>query len=263
MLIQNEEKGQEEKKREDTKDQAKNIETSFWMLLILILFFCLNLTFIYGGGRDIGRNNLKINYMKYIFNNTAVYDYKSLYQFIVEKIGFSFLNKGNYTNSTDDELYKLFGEEYVDTLQNALNNASYINFKPYTFEITIPTPPGAPPRPPQNHTVNLLETNRIYDYANNVSKSTVNFKLVSSIHVIMTKVVSKECRFENTVVAGLLTRTDKCYENYYSPKTAYKNLTFGRLDNIYKGDAILQNAFLENFTTFKEAEEAGINLDVI
>ena len=57
--------------KNSNRHQAKNIETSFFMAIILILFYVFNLVFIFGT-RDIGRNSLNISYVSKIFDTKSI-----------------------------------------------------------------------------------------------------------------------------------------------------------------------------------------------
>jgi hypothetical protein len=53
------------------KYQAKNIETSFFMLIVLVLFYVFNLYFIFGT-RDIGLDSSNIEYINQIFSTKNI-----------------------------------------------------------------------------------------------------------------------------------------------------------------------------------------------
>jgi len=53
------------------RNQAKNIETSFIMIVIMLLFGIFNLIFIYGT-RNIEDNYVKVKYLKELFDNSKV-----------------------------------------------------------------------------------------------------------------------------------------------------------------------------------------------
>ena len=63
----------EDEKEHSQKNQIdpSNIETSFFMIITLIIFGLLNLLFIFNS-REIDMNNIKIEYLNKKFDNTLV-----------------------------------------------------------------------------------------------------------------------------------------------------------------------------------------------
>jgi hypothetical protein len=66
--------------------QAKNIETSFFMMIVLVLLYAFNLIFIFGT-RDIARDSLNISYVRQIFDTFNVSDMDSLKYYMTDVIG--------------------------------------------------------------------------------------------------------------------------------------------------------------------------------
>jgi hypothetical protein len=239
-LISSEDKSGSEaiSKKSDVQTQAKNIETSFWMLLLLILFFVLNLSFIYGGGRDVGRNNIKISYVKFLLDNSKVTDYKSFYKYLVETIGMNFMSTSNTTDQLDTD-------DFSESLLNALGSVSYIKTKESGNDTYILNEP-------------------LYKYANNTRTAKVGFLLGSSIHFIVAKVKSKESCSTNSILASIILKTDVCYHEFYDSDTVKKDFKTSDLDaQFYLKDIRFMQLFGSQLQQgYRSAADSDIHLDV-
>lgn len=207
------------------------------MLLVLILFFVLNLYFIYGT-RDIGRNNIKINYISHLFDNSNVFSYSSLYNYLITKLGFSFMSTGKYTSNVPETPLNPF----VSYSSPIFGNVSWFN------SIN------------DNGTINLNPL-PLYQYIENYRNSSINFMTVSSIHSINARVNLVPCSSNSVVATSVIQKTDQCYGARYNSQTKNTNLTYTSLDPYYTNDISIEQ-WLRNMTTFQTKQQAGIYLDV-
>jgi len=239
FILQSEDVGIE--KRKDSKGNSKNIETSFFMIFALIIFFILNLISIYGP-RDIKGNNLKIKYAQEIFNNDYVTDYKKLYSYLVEKIGFNFMDIKESDFKLNDK-YKLANNQYIPKTLNVFgNDQTWFLVKTETDSIS-------------GKKLYEIDMKNLQTYLQNHRKGYTNFVVTSSFHFILKRVKEKTCE-ENSVVDWLVTPSDKCYEVYYNSKTQEDSL-----DPTTLVDPMAPN-FYKDLFVFKNKEQSAINLDV-
>lgn len=233
------------RKVEDAYEQAKNIETSFWMLLMLLLFFVLNIYFIYGT-RDVGRNNIKISYIEHLFDNSRVSNYTSLYNYLVTNLGFNLLldtsqmaNLTILTESSDNPW--ITNSEYSFQDQG-------INYSEW-FQTGVDKKGN-----------NYVKYQPMEQYLNTIANSTVNFILASSIHIISSRVKQTNCTTNPVIVNNILSKSDKCYEIYYSTNTAQTDYNFQDFSPtiIEKSSVNL----LKELAIYKTAKQANISLDV-
>jgi hypothetical protein len=250
LISDNNEKAVEEKEKklEGAHDQAKNIETSFLMLLNLALFFVFNLIFIYGT-RDIGMNNQKIKYVEYLFDNSKITNYTSLYNWLVLKIFATYSNTGLYTDQN------IFAEtENMPYFTNSKNSFDTENIDSQSWFQYTDSISG-------NKTVKYLQPEPFYNYINKNRNYTVNFYFVSSIKMIMSRVKTIDCTSNKIVNKTLLSSYDKCYEIYHDSSTADTNFTFDNLHNRYKTEDWLTGYF-KNFASYKNGEDMNITFNV-
>lgn len=239
LLSINEEKSEntDKPKREDAHSQANKIETSFFMLLVLVIFFVLNIMFIYNT-RDIAGNNYKIEHVSKIFDNKNVTDYISLYDYLISTISMKLLDPNiEYLEVSDRN--------------NFLNNTYNIYKNKSWFQVEIN---------PETKQYNLL-TDSIPEYMNQIQNNN-KFEIVSSIRFILNRVVQKPSCSNNTLVANVITRNDRCFSEYY--KAPFIEETF-TLDNGYITDS---SKFFQDFISrgilnkFLTAKQANVTLDI-
>ena len=137
------------------KVNTKNIERSFFMLIVLVLFYYLNFSFIYNA-RDIQDNNYNVNFIYTLFDNTNV--------------GKLLLNKDSYAKLKDYLINKIGKFLLKDSLPINITlpiNAYYDQIANY-INLMLP-----------NNTESQ-KSSKIF-----VEMSNINFFLTSSIHIIM------------------------------------------------------------------------------
>lgn len=219
-----------------SSSMVTKIDTSFAMMIMLLLFYIFTILFIYSS-RDIGRNNLKIKFLQSFFNNTDVTDYKSFYKFIISKIGlihndinFS-LNETNGPNL--DKLLEAFSilgyDDYIIGSNNSKTLPITIDFNKFTND------------------VNLHKQNK------------VNFYFASSIHMIVNKVNDKKCT--NSEFQNLQNSSNPyCFYEFYSSDTLKKSdLILQQFDN---NEYIVEKNLFSDLIKFKTSAEAHIKLEV-
>lgn len=250
LISDNNEKSGEEKEKEmeGAEEQAKNIETSFIMLLNLTLFFVFNLIFIYGT-RNIEMNNQKIKYVEYLFDNSNITNYSSLYNWFILKIFASYSSTGSYTSQnifSENENMPFYTNSKFSFETENIDNEAW--FK-HTTSIS------------GDKTVKYLQPEPFYDYINKIRNKSVNFYFVSSIKIIMSRVKTKDCTTNKIVNQTLLNSFDKCYDIYYDSTTTDTNFTYDIIDNRYKTEEWLSSYF-KNFAKYKNAEDMGLTFNV-
>jgi hypothetical protein len=210
-LLQVDEKEGGEKKLTPYQ-QAKNIETSFWMLFILLIFFFLTIMFIYNT-RDIALSNLRIQYVRDLFDNSKVNDYKSLYQYLVKKIGYNLLKNSNETFLAFDNYNEI--PSFNENIRIALNEQNWFRFSNMTLN---------------DARLNVTRVYEIVDYkilSERVAdlKNSLDFLLVSSIKFIYNRVNPKDECNTSPKFQDILTSTDKCYPEYYDSSHFQNSIT--------------------------------------
>ena len=158
----------------EIKAQAKELDTSFIMLLLTIVFMAFTISFIYRGQKDVLLDNKKIESMKSIFDASEVGDIVSLGRYFVNKLVIP-LAKNEKLPTTN----------YCDIVTF---NAS--NFPNIDDEGTITTPEN-------------------------------EFIKVSSLHVILERIPTKECQ-NSALLGGKVT---DCYYSRYGGKIDENNIT--------------------------------------
>jgi hypothetical protein len=245
ILLDDKSKEFTDKSAEDASVQAKNVETSFWMLLILILFFFLNLFFIYDQ-RDISRNNLKINYIKNLFDNKSVINYVSLYNYIIQKFAFNFWGilapPGGLMDIDDPKLNNWLNKSVNALKQGGSSTDDYIQFV-------------------EENNKKKLNITKFYNYLESTRNSTIDFNLVSSIHMIMSRVKTVDCSTNPIVSQNILSKSDICYSINLSRNTEDTEFGVNKIDPTYFRDPQLKTKFIQN-TTFKDSATANIHFDV-
>jgi hypothetical protein len=243
-LLQVEEKEGSEKKL-TPHQQAKNIETSFWMLFILLIFFFLTIMFIYNT-RDVSLNNLRIKYVRDLFDNSEVRDFTSLYQYLVRKIGFALVSNTNNTFVGYDSLNEIPSFNY--NIRTAFDELlpDWYRFKNITLKDS------------------RTNTSKIYEVIDSAHlntkvldiKNSLDFLLISSIKFIYNKVEPKGSCNKSPRFEDIITTADICYPEYY--------------DNNVKVDTISSSAnYLKDWKTYTQYGNNNvntsypINLDVI
>jgi hypothetical protein len=236
----------DEKKIDQIQAQAKNIETSFWTLLILVIFILLNTYFIFTN-RDVGRNNLKIAYATKLFNNGKITNYFNLYNYVVTELGFQFFGTSKWNTDNlpgDDEKFK-----WVEKSNNTFNKVNPNKEKFYKLTKNF-----------QNSSIPDPEF--LYNYINKSKDETINFKIVSSIHIILYRVKKKtECN-KSTVIKNIINTNEKCYEVYYNPSTRDENFVYNSLDPYFLQDGNITEK-LQKFINYTSNENAGVDIKVI
>jgi hypothetical protein len=219
--------------------QSNSIETSFIMLLLLALFFILTLIAIYGN-RDIGRNNLKIDYIKTLLDNSKVDSYPKLFTYINRNLLFLYANIST-DGYTDDNLRLADNELWLLALLAGEENLINLNWlKPY--------------KNPMNNFNWTLNSESFVDYLDDYKLRFKNFEFASSIRRILNRVSVTECS-KNEVLENVIADTDKCFHQYYNANSAEVNFTapafdYGAMD------------ITKELGYFKSASEAGVYLNV-
>jgi hypothetical protein len=234
----------------DDKDQAVKIETSFLMLVLLVVFSLLNIFFIYNN-RDIDGNNLKINYAKNLFDNSKVSNYITLYQWLIFRLCSNFSSTGFYNiNSVwaDDAR-----TPYITNLKNVLDTQG-VDYSQWlkTKKIYIPE---------NKKTITIMDPEPFYKFIEKKRQNAVNFKFVSSVRMIMNRVKESACTTNKMVKDTILLKIEKCMETFHDSKTEQKDFSYQKIDPRMIPDKFFTTSF-KNFTKFKTAEEAQITLNV-
>jgi hypothetical protein len=242
---------QEIKKLDDAENQAKNAETSFFMLIVLIVFFFLNLFFIYGT-RDIGRNNLKVNYIKSLFDNSSVNDYLSFYNWLIIQVFGSFSTLGTY--NLDNIWLNSDSNPYVTNTMNALNSKARTDFLHFFSVKNL--------NPDSNSTNDqYFDPGILYGKLDKKRSNSINFKFASSIRLIMNKVKESPCTSNTMVRNNVLIKNEKCYEVDHDSSTADTSFSYADVDPRLTTEKWMVNNY-KNFTKYKTAKEAGVTLNV-
>lgn len=239
------------KKLDKAEDQAKNAETSFFLLIILILFFVLNLIFIYGT-RDIGRNNLKINYIKSLFDNSSVNDYLSFYNWAIIQIfgNFSYLRTYNFNNVWQNNN----STPYVTNTLNALKSKGKTDALKFLSVKNLNTNTN---RPEDQY----FDPYILYDILEQKRNNSINFEFVSSIRLIMNKVKDTPCTTNKMVKEVILEKNEICYEVTHDSSTSYKEFSYNNIDSRLTSEEWIKNDY-KNFTKYKTSKQAGVSLNV-
>ena len=179
-------------KEKTSLQRAKNIETSFLMLLMLIIYYLLTLISIYYN-RDVQRTSVAYNYIQDIFDNSNVKDHNSLFQYLSENIGFVFLSK-NLTK-IDTNKYKLINSK---------------TFKQIGYYLDLPKLESDFP--------NLKS---LYDKAESYKQTKFNnFQLMSSLRFILKRVKIRDCTdVYQSISTFRLSEEIGCFESQYTEKT--------------------------------------------
>jgi hypothetical protein len=204
-LLQTDEKDANDR-RLTPYQQAKNIETSFWMLFILLLFFFLTIFFIYKT-REVSLNNLRIKYVTTLFDHSKVNDYGSLYKYLVEVVGYNLVRNTNETFLGYDNINEV--PSFNQNLRDLLNENNLITFNSKvlhdfrankTFSIDL---------------ANFVDLKHSIDDI----KTSLDFLLVSSIKFIYHRVKAKDGCSGATQLQDILTSADVCYPERYDDTT--------------------------------------------
>lgn len=233
--VSKEVKASDLKKKNDVFSESlvNKIDTSFVMMLILLLFYILTIISIYSA-HDIGRDNLKLDFVGKIFDYSRVYSYSTFYQYIFSN--FLWL----YSKNVKISDLNVSNSEFVVPFFT-------LNLTEHIKNTTVPG----------QYEVN---SQSFYDWTDNQKKSKNNFFYASSIHMIVNKVKSKPCS-KTKFSQALGVNSSQCYEELYSTSTAYKEDL--NLKNFDETAYIDSKNILNEITKFKTSEEAGIKLDVI
>jgi hypothetical protein len=207
-LLQIEEKEGGEKKLTPYQ-QAKNIETSFWMLFILLIFFFLTLLFLFNT-RDISLNYLRIGYVRNMFDNSKVNDYQSLYKYFVNNIGYNLLRNSNETFLAYDSFNEIpsFNFNIKSTLVEA--NPEWYKFKNITLKDN---------RLNTTKTYETLDMAYLSHHVDDI-QSSLDFLLISSVKFIYNKVLPKKTCNTSPKFQDIVTSADLCYPEMYSVDNA-------------------------------------------
>jgi hypothetical protein len=213
----------------DPYAQARNIETSFWMLLLLLIFFALTIIFLFGT-RDIELNKTRLDYLNSVFGNGNVHNYTTLFSYFFVNIGINLLNtKDSRKRASEEKLRNDF---------NLINNL--MNLYPEGSFRSVNT----------TDNIEYLDTSRLIEYMATI-KDAADYYLVSSVKIIYHKVKTENCS-SNENIATILSSNDVCYSVYYKEP------------NILKEIALPQNMKdLVNLTKFYSGSDLGLNLQVI
>ncbi len=213
---------------------AKRIDTSFVMMIFLLLFYIFNCIFIYSN-RDIEQNNIKIKFLSKIFDNEYVKDYRTLYDFIIKKIAYRF----NDLNSPNNTI--LFMEDYID----AFNILKYDSYILNNSEI--------------NDTESDIDFERFIKNAKDERINRIRYHFGSSILMIVNKVINKKCS-DIPFNPKPATTIRECYHDLYNNDNAERaNIYFNNFKKNDTRDAVLNE---NNWVYFQTAREKDINLDV-
>ena len=214
-----------------TQSLVNRIDTSFIMLLFLILFYICTIVFIYSS-RDIGRNNLKIAFLTEYYQNKDVSDYKSFYRYIIHKLLVPYSNitvPQDKAQNIGDYIYpfNLLGyKEYVK--KNSTNGLFYVDLDSFRAKIA------------ENRT------------------NQANFLFSSSIHMILAKVQTKNC--STTEFVKQLIVNDNCYNNFFDSSSFYTDKFI--LNQFSSRDPYFDGKFFLDLNVFRTSQNASIILDV-
>lgn len=100
----------------EIKQQAKELHTSFIMLVLTIIFMAFTIAFIYREQKDVLLDNKKIESMKNIFTPSEVTDVKSLGLYFVNKLIIPLAQNENLPKNYCDNLLEKFKEKNIPVL---------------------------------------------------------------------------------------------------------------------------------------------------
>ena len=242
-LLSSDQKYTNDKKLSRSYLQAYDIETSFWMLVILALFFALTIILIYPPSRDIVKNNIRISYTSFLFNNTGVINYQPLFAYFIEKIGFSFIGKTDVYNET---VWDSPDFPYLTNVATILGNPVWFNV---SFD--------------KNVGLNKLDVKPLMDYIQTYRDNAINFQIISSIHIINSRVTKKNCT-TNPIVLKVLDPNIVCYNVFYDETTMQtEDLMDNIIGDIYtKDESQVLQRWISQMSKFQSQKDAGYTVSV-
>lgn len=208
-----------EKEPGEIKAQAKELDTSFIMLLLTIVFMAFTISFIYRGQKDVLLDNKKIESMKSIFDASEVGDIVSLGRYFVNKLVIPLAKNEKLPINTN----------YCDNLFGKIEKLNATNID---NDGTITTPEN-------------------------------EFIKVSSLHVILARIPTKECQY-SALLDGKVT---DCYYSRYGGKIDENNFTDDELYTLNQSS--IQDKIVEKIQKqmkqYKSSKKAKIktNLDTL
>ena len=246
----------------DSSVQSKNLNNSLIMLILTILFFAFTTSTIYRKENDILLDKRKIDYLYFLFDNKDVTSPFDLGRYLLDKIlGRMFSNKQIETTNNcicDKDNFTIYRES-VKT-----NGAEEITLSECLIEnqtVNNSIFPGCG----DNDTwyINISEYNKCVSNKNTKAEGIVT---LSSIHIVIEKVKSKNCYSGNSV--NHLNSNKKCFEtdfNDNNKKTddlVYDESITNTSDiNDEKARELLKN-ILDSFKTYKSRKEANVFYDI-
>jgi len=208
----------DDENQDSSNSILKNMETSFPMMIILMILYIFTLFFLYSS-RSITSNFYFNQNLLELFDNSNVNNYIDLYKYMVATIGIYFFPSYNLKETfitTNESLIEPFKKmDFSNYIKNTKFNDSTLINKTSDYSNV------------KNESNKFIDIKKFYEDIYESKKYPHIFDMIETLNLLVSKVNEKKCS-QNEVVK-ILVNNGTCYEVFHDESTSLKNNSYGFL----------------------------------